>query len=1750
MVQDSKIFIIFLILFGSAICSNNEDKYFFQIYPSVDTNNPHYLYVLTNEKFLTINATEGENCKIISSTSIDESTYKNISSSIIINDTYLVKTCFMNNKLIEIVHNKNTFSYKKNLDNIKYCYSSQILNPFISSDHPDKYVIITYYTQVQTGGKYSHNAILFYPLANTFSEDYTLKADTSLIINDYYPENCVTLRYEDIYCSIHFTGHSLIDVNPIGNNYVIETNKLFLSDENIFLVVSNSIISTSNYYKRFIPLNRQESTYVVTKLKYGIKDIYLTEYHDQEGAIKTWLKFSYYISDSHLSYIKSDKDYGLKISDKSINPKLINYIAPNQDELLIIYLNKDTKTNLLISRIYTKNIDSNFNGYAINNYYRQDICSNPMFMQSTYMKSFINYEKKDKEYMKNNPHKSYYIYEKDIGIVISCSTGYNVDYQTIKVEVPQCLNVLDEINGNSLHKLEFNDNNKEIIFDIYNDPNMISFRNVSIYFNSSELFSVLITMKIKESGKSDYTSIQYDKEYKDISHIKFIKNNFLPVKSTFKLPYFLQFKGKNLDNIVNAMQSDLCYLEFSVDYGTNQPKCLVDYCSVCETEDFCKVCNPDIPGLILDTDIKSVTFGKCICDENRGFLKSPELYQMCICKEGYSFYKGKQLCNITETLNNGTFYEVEIDEKSNITVYDDCPAHCQQCEKNERGDLVCLECFEGFFLRDDGCVEGEFESGEWFKLDKYVFKYVKMDQCILIFERGDLFLISDKDKCDPYMSASNYKYISEFLQYDINETIFMNLENVFIYNSSSEGIIAEKYSEDNKIHFHLVKYKANNSGDVSDISITKNGENITDDILIFKADIKRDDTISTQVEYQLFDPNSGKINEKLNLIEENGNLEVLVSVPVTLSEEQRARIKELNSQGIDIFDSSSSFYLDVCFKFTTPDNEDMFLEERKKEYFINEPFCESDCSFKEYDYDTQRALCLCKFKENTDNYDKVTFVYNPVDEKFKKRFTSPNLKAMKCSSVVSKNIMTNFGFIFTLLFLLIFTAFFVYAMVKEHNKLRDELEEKKKSILDEKDDINSNKDNVSQNSGKDNPKPESENKPVQIFPYQNGENDNNSKIISVKNKNKRSIHNNNDNNNKNVLITNSEKDDIRSESTNNNNNENNINSGKVANSLIDTNNPNSNIIDGSENKENGLNDNKDDDNNKTNDDGNETNKKGNNSNKDTLNNNNSGENNQNDRKEVNSEKISIKPKNDGNIDLKSQKSDDDNNKTNNDGNEANKKGNNGNEDTLNNNNRGENNQNDRNEVNSEKISIIPKDDENIDLKSQKSEIDDKFKKIRESITNSEINPEPSAFFLRKSYSRDSKRERNEEEGEEEGEIVGKEEQVNITQIYMNVKQIKKKKVIRENSFIGNNMLIFDEEARKEIESSFIQKEVKVNSMLTKGDKKNNLQKKDNKANPPGKKKLSPEVADSQQRLNEKNSGKEKEVLNNDYILDKTEFKELGGKERKDKRNILYLLWSVIKNNSTIILVFSCIYYEYLFVRVSLIILFISFYLCLNTFLLYEMPMVQLFTGGCTFGNLILNIFITSLVVNILMIIIKKYMSTKEMFFNELNIKIEKNISIQENIQEKPNNEFQNESINNEIPHQLSDKINRFVRTMKKRIRIYGVIGVLFLIFNCILVTSFCGVYSNSVGELFLNTFVSMILSSIIIRILFFLIGVILRYYSFKRNSELMYNISRLFNPLNLSWEEFEAMDFSGICKICEKKPKMEEGNLKDRAPGS
>ena len=71
--------------------------------------------------------------------------------------------------------------------------------------------------------------------------------------------------------------------------------------------------------------------------------------------------------------------------------------------------------------------------------------------------------------------------------------------------------------------------------------------------------------------------------------------------------------------------------------------------------------------------------------------------------------------------------------------------------------------------------------------------------------------------------------------------------------------------------------------------------------------------------------------------------------------------------------------------------------------------------------------------------------------------------------------------------------------------------------------------------------------------------------------------------------------------------------------------------------------------------------------------------------------------------------------------------------------------------------------------------------------------------------------------------------------------------------------------------------------------------------------------------------------------------------------------------------------------------------------------------------------------------------------------------------------------------------------------------------------------------------------SCIFIIIFRSIGVTLRYFGLKQQNELMYNISRFFNILNLTWDDFMKIIFRKKEKKQEKEQEKEpEKNLKDR----
>ena len=141
-------------------------------------------------------------------------------------------------------------------------------------------------------------------------------------------------------------------------------------------------------------------------------------------------------------------------------------------------------TNLVLSRFnLTKSIEKEKGTQLVSHFLKDDICSNPKYMQTNLVTSFINYNQNDKSIINKYGEENYYKYQKDVVSLIACLNKDNkVEYEPKKIVLPQCLNILDEINNKSFHVIEFTQNKNKTVFDIYGDPKFVSLRNYSMQF--------------------------------------------------------------------------------------------------------------------------------------------------------------------------------------------------------------------------------------------------------------------------------------------------------------------------------------------------------------------------------------------------------------------------------------------------------------------------------------------------------------------------------------------------------------------------------------------------------------------------------------------------------------------------------------------------------------------------------------------------------------------------------------------------------------------------------------------------------------------------------------------------------------------------------------------------------------------------------------------------------------------------------------------------------------------------------------------------------------------------------------------------------------------------------------------------------------------------------------------------------------------------------------------------------------------
>ena len=130
-------------------------------------------------------------------------------------------------------------------------------------------------------------------------------------------------------------------------------------------------------------------------------------------------------------------------------------------------------------------------------------------------------------------------------------------------------------------------------------------------------------------------------------------------------------------------------------------------------------------------------------------------------------------------------------------------------------------------------------------------------------------------------------------------------------------------------------------------------------LYIKKIDVEQSGFQIPKVEYDIY----SKLNDS-NLINLDklicSNIKVNIIVPIKINE------------SLDILNSSSGYYNDICYIATSDSGTDISLKDRKINYINeNKAVCQDDCYFSEYFYDMQKAQCSCEVKESSSSFDDM-----------------------------------------------------------------------------------------------------------------------------------------------------------------------------------------------------------------------------------------------------------------------------------------------------------------------------------------------------------------------------------------------------------------------------------------------------------------------------------------------------------------------------------------------------------------------------------------------------------------------------------------------------------------------------------------------------------------------------------------------------------------------------------------------------------
>ena len=128
---------------------------------------------------------------------------------------------------------------------------------------------------------------------------------------------------------------------------------------------------------------------------------------------------------------------------------------------------------------------------------------------------------------------------------------------------------------------------------------------------------------------------------------------------------------------------------------------------------------------------------------------------------------------------------------------------------------------------------------------------------------------------------------------------------------------------------------------------------INETLYMKKIEVVQEGLKIPKIEYDVYSRLYGTNLTKLNLTVCKDS-KILISISLDLDE------------NLDVLNSSSGYYNDICYTTTSEYGTDITLNDRKKDFVDkNKMICQEDCEISKYDYETKKVECSCDIKESS-----------------------------------------------------------------------------------------------------------------------------------------------------------------------------------------------------------------------------------------------------------------------------------------------------------------------------------------------------------------------------------------------------------------------------------------------------------------------------------------------------------------------------------------------------------------------------------------------------------------------------------------------------------------------------------------------------------------------------------------------------------------------------------------------------------------